>query len=224
MGISNQLNRMKINYEEDGFWSWVVCFCAFVTNAIVFGVDFSFGEILGTILKDFNSTEADVALIGSLHSSVQCFSASLSSILAETLGFSSIIFIGVLIFTTVFVVSITSTNITLLTIYYGFLGGFGMGLIYAPGCIICSLYFNKKKAMATGIASIGSGVGIAIISQGMNLINRSYGWKGCAILLALICPLCCPLAIVDRLLSHNLKTSNKIENDNGKNNDAKTCR
>ena len=201
---------MEINYEEDGIWSWVVCLCAFVTNAIVFGVDFSFGEILGTILKDFNSTEADVALIGSLHSSVQCFSASLSSIMGERFGFCPIICVGVLIFSLSFAVSITSTSITLLTVYYGFLGGFGMGLIYAPGCIICSLYFTKKKALATGIASIGCGVGIALISQAMNVINQGYGWKGCAILLAAICPLCFPLAITDSLLPNNRKIT-KLE-------------
>ena len=205
---------MKINYVEDGFWPWIICFCAFITNAIVFGVDFSFGEILGTILKDFNSTEADVALIGSLHSSMHCFSASLSSILAEKFGFSTIILVGVFTFSLSFTISITSTSIRLLTLYYGFLGGFGMGLIYAPGCIICSLYFNKKKALATGIASFGSGVGIAIISQAMNVISKSYGWKGCALLLAGICPLCCPLAIMDRILSHHVITKTQVSNNN----------
>ena len=85
-----------------------------------------------------------------------------------------------------------------------------MGLIYAPGCIICSLYFTKKKALATGIASIGCGVGIALISQAMNVINQGYGWKGCAILLAAICPLCFPLAIIDSLLPNNRKI-NKLE-------------
>ena len=205
---------MIINYKEDGFWSWIICLCAFVTNAVVFGVDFSFGEILDPILKDFNSTEADVALIGSLHSSMHCFSASISSIMAQKYGFAPIILIGIMIFSISFAISITSTSITLLTFYYGFLGGFGMGLIYAPGCIICSLYFNKQKALATGIASFGSGIGIAIISQLMNTISRSYGWKGCAILLASICPLCSPLAIMDYFLSSYAKDKNQAVNNN----------
>ena len=80
MGLLNIIRHIRSNYESDGILSWIICLSALIANAIVVGIDSSFGESLGSIMKDFNSTESNVAWIGSVHSSTQYFYASLSSI------------------------------------------------------------------------------------------------------------------------------------------------
>jgi hypothetical protein len=47
--------------------------------------------------------------------------------------------------------------------------GVGFGLIYLPAIVCVSMYFEKKRAFATGIAVCGSGLGtfvMAPVSQG----------------------------------------------------------
>ena len=151
-------------------------------------------------MKDFNSTERNVAWIGSVHSSMQYFSASLSSILANKYGFGPIIMVGILMSSTFFALSTTAYNVTQLTLYYGLLGGVGVGLIYSPGTIICSFHFVKRRSMATGIAVCGGGVGIALLSLGANIIDKWSGWQGYVLFCALMCPFCGFLACLAILL------------------------
>ena len=42
---------------------------------------------------------------------------------------------------------------------YGVIGGFGLGLIYLPAVVAVGYYFEKRRALATGISVCGSGVG-----------------------------------------------------------------
>ena len=46
-----------------------------------------------------------------------------------------------------------------MTFTYGILGGCAAGIINITGLIICSYYFDKKRAVATGIATAGAGIG-----------------------------------------------------------------
>ena len=39
------------------------------------------------------------------------------------------------------------------------MGGFGCGMIYLPSIVSVGYYFEKRRALATGIAVCGSGVG-----------------------------------------------------------------
>ena len=212
MGILNIIRKIRTNYESDGVLSWIICFSALVANAIVVGIDSSFGETLGSVMNDLNSTESNVAWIGSIHSSAQYFSASLSSYLAKQYGFGPIVVGGVLISSTFFAVSTTANNISELATYYGFLGGFGLGLIYTPANIICSFYFIKKRSLATGIALCGSGVGIALVSLGANFIDTSYGWKGYVLFCAFMCPFCGVLAILAILFPGTKETQTTTKN------------
>ena len=197
--------RLAKSYKEDGALSWCVCLCAFLSNAIVYGIEFSFGELFGTIMKDLNSSEANVAWIASTHSSVQYLSASLSSILAKKFGFAPTITIGVFISTTFLALSATSNNVSVFTLHFGFFAGFGFGLIYTPGNIICSYYFLKRRALATGIAVCGGGIGTIVIPEVINFFKESYGWKGCAIIYAAMCPLNALLAMTVYILPNEYK-------------------
>ena len=56
-----------------------------------------------------------------------------------------------------------------LNIFVCFFLGMGFGLIYLPAIVCVSMYFEKKRAFATGIAVCGSGIGtfiMAPVSQG----------------------------------------------------------
>ena len=49
----------------------------------------------------------------------------------------------------------------LIYIFYGFAfaSGLGLGLIFLPGVVIVGFWFEKKRALAMGLASSGAGLG-----------------------------------------------------------------
>ena len=192
--------KLREQYKKDGSLAWIICGCAFLSNAIVYGMDSSFGEMVQSIAEDFDSPLDNVAWIGSVHSSAQYLAAFLSSMAATRFGFGKIISTGVLMSTTGICLSLLTTNVSTLVVTYGILGGVGLGLIYAPASIICSFHFNKRRSLATGIAICGSGVGIVLVSELFNLINKGHGWKGCMTFCACLCPLNCLLAAITLLL------------------------
>ena len=63
-----------------------------------------------------------------------------------------------------FSLSVLSPNIPVMMLTYGLLGGLGLGLIYLPAIVSVSIYFEKKRAFATGIAVCGSGLGTFIFA------------------------------------------------------------
>ena len=50
-------------------------------------------------------------------------------------------------------------------------------MIYVPAVIATGFYFEKKRALATGIAVCGSGIGTFIIAPVNRYLLANYGWR-----------------------------------------------
>jgi len=55
--------------------------------------------------------------------------------------------------------------------------GIGFGLMYLPSIAMVSFYFDKRRALATGLAVCGSGVGTFALAPFFNYLVDEYGWK-----------------------------------------------
>lgn len=56
-------------------------------------------------------------------------------------------------------------------------GGIGAGLIYVPAVITTGFYFEKWRALATGISVCGSGIGAFVLSPISTLLIEKRGWR-----------------------------------------------
>ena len=74
--------------------------------------------------------------------------------------------------------------------------GLGFALMYLPAIVSVSLYFEKKRAFALGIAVCGSGVGTFVLSYIMDGIVNIKSWlnypsvlfvEAIVILLGIVC-------------------------------------
>ena len=74
--------------------------------------------------------------------------------------------------------------------------GFGFCLIFLPAITGIVAYFDKKKAMATGIASSGSGFGTFIFAPIIHLLNENFGWAWTLMIIGALVLLCIPLGIL----------------------------
>lgn len=62
--------------------------------------------------------------------------------------------------------------------------GIGFGLMYLPSIVMVGFYFDRKRALATGFAVCGSGIGTFVFAPFGSFLLESYGWRGANIILA----------------------------------------
>jgi len=59
-----------------------------------------------------------------------------------------------------------------------FLVGFGFGLMYLPAVVSVSIYFEKRRAIALGIAMCGTGAGTFTFGPLGKYLVDQLDWKG----------------------------------------------
>jgi Major Facilitator Superfamily len=126
-----------------------------------------------------------------------------------------------------FVLSTFSTNVTMLMLTYGVMGGIGFGMIYLPAVVCVGYYFEKKRSLATGIAVCGSGFGtFAFAPLATFLLEQLGGWRGanlvlagmilnCAIFGALMKPLTYPKKSKEKPLMQRMYEEKRMQMERG---------
>ncbi len=84
-------------------------------------------------------------------------------------------------------------QLNILYVTYGIIFGFGTALAYLPTLVMVGQYFEKRRSLATGIATCGSNTGALSLAIIQEVILKKHGWRnvfrfnGCFALLVIIC-------------------------------------
>ncbi|KAK3746743.1 hypothetical protein RRG08_059574 [Elysia crispata] len=70
-----------------------------------------------------------------------------------------------------------SPESVMLIMTYGLLCGLGLSFMYLAGIVAVSTYFHKRRTVATGLATCGSGVGMVLFAPLMDVLLHQYGWR-----------------------------------------------
>ncbi|XP_054272035.1 monocarboxylate transporter 13 isoform X2 [Macrosteles quadrilineatus] len=167
-----------VTVPPDGGWGWVIVFASFWCNFFVDGIVYSSGVFLGDISESLNISKASVTLMGSLLSGFYLMAGPFVSALANRYGFRIVAILGSVVACLSFLAASFGNSIEYLCLTYGVLGGIGFGLIYVPAVITTGFYFERWRAMATGIAVCGSGIGTFLLAPITAYLIREYGWRG----------------------------------------------
>jgi len=192
----------------DGGFGWFVVLGAFFVNVLCDGTCFSFAIFLDDLQNHFDEAESTIAWVGS--SLVGCYLliGPCAGALADKFGCRVVCMAGAFVASAAIILSIFSPNVYVLIVLYGVMGGVGMGLSYLPSIVIVGLYFEKRRATATGISVCGSGVGCFVIAPLMTTLLQAYGWQGSFLIsagLMLNCAVCG--ALFRPLKSHKVQTA-----------------
>ncbi|CAD6185095.1 unnamed protein product [Caenorhabditis auriculariae] len=161
----------------DGGYGWIIVLAAFFSNLIVDGVCTSFAEFKKSYSEHFHSSDAATALIGSILIGVYLLVGPIVGGLVNKYGARAVVVAGAVVSGIAFIISVASPNIYIFMVIYGGLGGAGFGMIYLPAIVVVSYYFESKRAMATGIAVAGSGVGTIVMPILSEYCIANFGWK-----------------------------------------------
>ncbi|KAM7534804.1 hypothetical protein Aperf_G00000109263 [Anoplocephala perfoliata] len=124
----------------------------------------------------------------------------LASALSNQFDFRPIAMFGGVVATGGFFASAFSTNVGILCITLGLIGGIGFGLIYLPAIATVGHWFKLRRPFAVGVALCGSGVGSIITGQIFPLLIHEFTWKGALLVLAAFCAQCLVLIVLFRPL------------------------
>lgn len=179
--------------SPDGGWGWIVCFAAFVAFFILDGTMFAFGVLLIDLLEYFGDSKGKTAFVGSVLIGASLILGPVVGVLLDRYSCRQVTIAGTLIAVSGFVASIFSPNVEILIITYGFVGGIGFCMVYITSVIAVGIYFSRKRALATGIAISGAGIGIFAYGYLCDFLLSEYDWRGTVLILAgilLNCVLC----------------------------------
>lgn len=113
--------------------------------------------------------------------------------MANRWGFRPVTIVGAFIGSAAFAVSSLANGTAYMFITFGLVGGIGFSLIYIPAVITVGYYFERWRALATGAAMCGSGVGTFVINVLVTYLIREYDWRKTLLVesvLILFCAIC----------------------------------
>jgi len=173
-----------VTVPPDGGWGWVIVFASFWCNFFTDGLVYSSGVFLADISESLNVSKTSVTLMGSLLAGCYLMAGPFVSALANRYGFRIVAVVGSFIACISFAAASLGNSIEYLCLTYGVFGGIGFGLVYVPAVITTGFYFERWRAMATGIAVCGSGIGTFLLAPITAYLIREYGWRGAILLQA----------------------------------------
>ena len=187
----------KLEAEEDpyappdGGWGWVVMIAAFLCCLVLDGICYIFGVFLEPMMEDFKVDNATMSAVGSVLSGVIQLVGPFVALLVNVLGMRIVCIAGAAVSCAGFFLATFVHNVPLLMLLFGVLAGSGLGLMYVPAVVSVGYYFNKRRALATGVVCSGSGAGTFILAPiASALLSWLGSWRGAMKVFAGLCLLC----------------------------------
>ena len=162
----------------DGGYGWVCLAGVFFINGFTWGIIASFGVFLAFYLDNDvfpGGTDLDYAFIGGLNFSVAMLMAPIATYTCRRWYFKWTLGVGVSCLGGGFIAASFAKEIWQLFLSQGLLVGIGCGLIYVPSLPIISQWFGKRRALANGISSAGSGIGGLAMSFAIQAMIEKLG-------------------------------------------------
>lgn len=169
----------------DGGYGWVCVAACFSVNCFTWGVVSvslyrsdslhtlmtRYPQTYGVFLSHFltedlfpEATPVDFAFIGGFNFSIAMLAAPLVTITARKFGIHVPMLMGVTFLSAGHIAASFSSRVWQFYLSHGMLIGLGVGFTYIPSIAILSQWFQKRRSLANGISTAGSGIGGLIFS------------------------------------------------------------
>jgi len=148
----------------DGGWGWVVMIASFLCCLVLDGIAYVFGVFLNPLMEKYEVDNATMSGVGSVLSGTIQLVGPFVALLVNVFGTRIVCIAGAIVSALGFFLSTFSPNVFVLMLLFGIFAGTGLGLMYVPAVVAVGHYFDKRRALATGIAVCGSGAGTFVLA------------------------------------------------------------
>ncbi|XP_005471578.1 monocarboxylate transporter 12-B isoform X1 [Oreochromis niloticus] len=168
----------------DGGWGWVIVGCCFMvmvcTRAVTRCVSIFFVEFQAHFGADYAAT----AWIHSLLDCSTMLCAPVGSLVGSRWSCRAAVVVGGLLASCGLLLSSFATSLEVLYFSAGILTGLGFALCYTPAIALVGCYFQRRKALAYGVAMSGSGIGTFVLAPVVQMLIQLYSWRGALLVLS----------------------------------------
>ncbi|XP_063623899.1 uncharacterized protein LOC134795899 [Cydia splendana] len=169
--------QAQVHVPEEGCWGWVVVAAAFCVTFILDGIALTFGSIRPDMTVDLNVSETITALINSIALALYLIAGPLVSALINRFGFRACCMAGSVTCSLSLFISYFLANVGGLILFYGLFCGVGFALINMSTALVVGFYFEKRRSIAIGIATLGTSVGIMSWYPINSNLVKLAGWR-----------------------------------------------
>jgi MFS family permease len=169
----------------DSARGWVTVGAAFVAMVAVFGVAYSFGAFFAPMAAEFRTGSGATSLVFSITACCWFLLGSVSGRAVDRVGPRPVLLIGAVALAGGLLATSAAQQL-----WVGYLGyGLGVGVAvacgYVPMVAVVSGWFERRRALAVGVAVAGIGVGTLAGAPLAATLIAEYGWRRAHLLLAL---------------------------------------
>ena len=194
--------KIEVDEPPDGGYGWVCVACTFVINAHTWGINSSYGVFLAYYLaNDYypGAIPLEFAFIGGLSISQALLLSPLSTYITRVYGTRTTLLLGVALETLALISASFTHKTWQLFLSQGVCFGFGMGFLFVGSVGIIPQWFTKKRSLANGIGTAGSGLGGMMYSLATNAMIDRLGVKWALRILGILaCVVNCTCAMLIR--------------------------
>lgn len=205
--MSLEIEKGKVtvvtNSEEievpDGGYGWVVLMAFFCFNFCSWGANAGYAIYLNHYLE-YNTfpggTKLDYSAIGGIAFGAGLFFSPLITWFSHKFTLHLTIAIGIVCQGAALMLAAFSTKLWQLYLTQGLLISFGLAFIFIPSMTLLPQWFRRKRSVASGIGTAGSGLGGIVFNLGMQRITEVKNVKWALITQFIICTTLSTVALV----------------------------
>ncbi|KAF7726988.1 hypothetical protein EC973_008183 [Apophysomyces ossiformis] len=169
-------------YPTEGIHNpgWVVVVSTFLVNFFVFGTVFSWGNFQRLYIEDVYKGQTDafrIAFVGTSATACLLSCGVFLTPVIQRIGFRGTMMIGTILAPLGLILASFATELWHIYLTQGILFGIGGTFVFAPSVALPAQWFVKNRALATGIAVSGSGIGGLAISPMTQHLVSSIGYR-----------------------------------------------
>ncbi|KAJ8318884.1 hypothetical protein KUTeg_003975 [Tegillarca granosa] len=162
----------------DGGYGWVIVVSAFTASVISDGISFSLGILYTRLLEVFQENKSVTSWVPSLFYGMSLIGGPLAGALVSKYGCRKMAICGGLLSSLGIILSSFANSVLMLCFTFGIIAGFGISIEFVTSLVVVAFYFEKKRALAIGLAVCGSGIGTFVFAPLLKYLMDEYDWRG----------------------------------------------
>ncbi|XP_004455506.2 monocarboxylate transporter 14 isoform X2 [Dasypus novemcinctus] len=168
---------LKPHPDIDGGWAWMMVLSSFLVHILIMGSQMALGVLNVEWLEEFHQSRGLTAWVSSLSMGITLIVGPFIGFFINTCGCRWTAIIGGVVNSLGWVLSAYAANVHYLFITFGVTAGFGSGMAYLPAVVMVGRYFQKRRALAQGLSTTGTGFGTFLMTVLLKYLCAEYGWR-----------------------------------------------
>lgn len=161
----------------EGGWGWLCVLGSAIVHVLFGLINRAFGVFYVDFKQRFETTNSVVGALGALAVAVFGLFSPIVGRITDKIGCRLTTIIGGFIVSGSFILTGYVTHISMVFVTVGCSLSIGLALCFSPSYIAVNSYFLKRRGIAMGLSTLGSGVG-CLAAPIVEVLLDNYGYSG----------------------------------------------